>query len=75
MACVLGFTVSIYETMLLKGSTAIDIDRDWLLPVQPNLRYCLVFGVITYQALNCAKEKNAISVYSVGDDRIVWLWR
>ena len=34
---VLGFTVSIYKTVLLKGSHSIVFDRDSLLTVQPNL--------------------------------------
>ena len=35
----LGFTPSIYKTVLLKYRTSTVVDRDSVLTVQPNLRY------------------------------------
>ena len=35
----LGFALSIDDTMLLKDSTPIVLDKDLCLTVQPNLRY------------------------------------
>ena len=36
----LGFTVFIYKAVLLKYKTSPVINRDLVLTVQPNLRYC-----------------------------------
>ena len=43
--CVLGFTISIYKTMLFKGSTSIAVDREFAFnrSTEPTLHWMLVF--------------------------------